>query len=91
MSITRFWSVFTAIALILSIGASNAEAAKGVKKGANGNGQRTLVGTVVSINPDKTGYGVFKLKTGTHHKKMNAFANAPANAKVNQQNKPVTH
>ncbi len=91
MTITRFWSAFAGIALILSLGASNADAAKGVKKTANGNGQRTLVGTVVSINPDKSGYGVFKLKTGTHHKKMNPYANAPANAKVNQQNKPTTH
>ena len=91
MSITRFWSAFIGIGLILSIGASTAEAAKGVKKAASGNGQRTLVGTVVSVSPDKTGYGVFKLKTGTHHKKMIPFANAPANAKVNQQNKPVTH
>ena len=91
MTITRFWSAFAGMALILLVGASTAEAAKGVKKSANGNGQRTLVGTVVSINPDKTGYGVFKLKTGTHHKKINAYTNAPANAKVNQQNKPAMH
>jgi len=91
MTITRFWSAFTGIALILSIGASTAEAAKGVKKTANGNGHRTLVGTVVSINPDKTGYGVFHLKTGNHHKKMSAYTNAPTNAAVNVQNKPVVH
>ena len=91
MMIIRFWSVFAGISLFLSFGASNAHAAKGVKKTAQGNGPRTLVGTVININPDKTGYGVFKLKSGTHHKKMVAYTNAPANAKVNQQNKPTVH
>ena len=91
MTTTRFWSVFAGIALILSVSGSNAEAAKGVKKTAQGNGPRTLVGTVISINPDQSGYGVFKLKTGTHHKKMVTYTNAPANAKVNQQNKPTVH
>ena len=63
--------------------ASTAEAAKGIKKGAQANGTHTMRGIVTNITPDKSGYGIFEIRTAYKHQKNNGVNNA--NGATSQQ------
>jgi hypothetical protein len=69
MTSSSFRLAAVGAALYLAAVASSAEAAKGVKKVGQVNGQRTITGEVIAVNHQK---GTFHVRTAHHHKKLGA-------------------
>lgn len=63
----RSFVLTVVISSVLTV--STAEAAKGIKKGNQTNGTHTVHGIVTSITPDKSGYGVFQIRSSYNHRK----------------------